>query len=127
MSSDRQNVDTSVGRGQPGADTGPTAGEAGALSTDAGLALGGVDQAAGSPGYPRHEEDDDRRRREDPGGGYGTGLETGAAALGSSNNAAARVDTFNVPGERAPGERGRDDRDADGRDELRGRDTHRGA
>jgi hypothetical protein len=93
---DRQDVDTNVGRGQEetGA-VGPTAGHAAAPSTDEGVALGGTRAGAGETGFP-----DDATRRDDAGGDYGSGLETGASTLGSQSNAAARVDTFNVPGER---------------------------
>ena len=92
---DRQDVDTSVGRGPgDGADTGPTAGHAGGLSEDQAIGLGGtLDPDALTAA---------RGQREDAGGGFGTGLETGNASRGSPTNAATRVDTFNVPGE-APG------------------------
>jgi hypothetical protein len=118
---DRQDVDTSVGRGEPaaGADVGPTSGTAGGLSADEAIGLGGTEQGAGMTGAPA--DDADRRRdREDPGGGFGTGLETGNTSRGNSYNSASRVDTFNVPGERRGGEPGPDDRD-----ELRGRNPHR--
>jgi hypothetical protein len=117
---DRQDVDTSVGRGDPASDVGPTAGTAGARSTQEGIALGGTTEAAGTTGYADEDAEQERRRREDAGGGYGSGLETGGSALGSSYNAAERVDTFNVPGERDA----RDPRvPAEERDELRGRHT----
>ena len=117
---DLQDVDPAVGRGNPGADTGPTVDHAGAPSTDAELALGGTPAGAGDTGYPDDDLAAERRRAENPGGGYGTGLETGEAALGSPANSAARVDTFNVPGER----RANDPRVPDEeRDEFRGRRT----
>jgi hypothetical protein len=117
---DRQDVDTSVGRGDPGADTGPTAGHAGAPSTDDALALGGTREGAGDGGYPDDDLAAERRRAEDPRGGYGSGLETGEAALGSPNHAAARVDTFNVPGERGAND---PHVPAEEADEYRGRRT----
>ena len=119
---DRQDTDTSVGRGQPGADAGPTAGRAGAPSEDAALGLGGAevgstDSARGGARIPQGEP---RREHEAPGGDLGTGLETGEAARGSSYNSAQRVDAFNTPGERGPDDPAGDDQ---GRDELRGRRT----
>ena len=117
---DRQNVDTSVGRGrgQEGADTGPTAGRAAAPSTDEGVALGGTREGAGTTGFV--EAGDRDRRDEDAGGGFGSGLETGHSSTGSSYNSAQRVDTFNVPGERGANESRVPEEE---RDELRGRRT----
>lgn len=117
---DRQDVDTSVGRGrgQEGADVGPTAGTAGAQSTDEGLALGGTREGAGDTGFA--DERDAERRGEGAGGGYGSGLETGAASLGSPSNSAQRVDTFNVPGERGANDPRVPEEE---RDEFRGRRT----
>jgi hypothetical protein len=102
---DGQDRDTSVGRaGEDTSAAGPTAGHAGGQNTDEEIALGGAPPS------------DD----EDAGGGYGSGMETGASALGSPGNAATRPNTFNVPGER-------DARDArvpaEERDEYRGRST----
>jgi hypothetical protein len=117
---DRKDVDTSVGRGrgQEGADVGPTAGHAGAPSTDDGLALGGTREAAGDTGMA--DRRDFARRDESAGGGFGSGLETGGSSVGNPDNAAARVDTFNVPGER----RANDPRvPEEERDEYRGRST----
>ena|SRR5687768_16918814 len=118
---DRQDVDTGVGRGEPGAgaDVGPTSGKAGGLSADEAIGLGGTEQGAGMTGAPAGDADT-RRDREDPGGGFGSGLETGNSSLGNSYNSASRVDTFNVPGERRGGEG-----EPTERDELRGRDPHR--
>jgi hypothetical protein len=121
-SRDRQDVDTSVGRGrgQEGADVGPTAGAAGAQSADEGLALGGTREGAGDTGFADARDAD--RRDERAGGGYGTGMETGDASIGGSYNAADRVHTFNVPGERGANDPRVPEEEPD---EFRGRRTGR--
>ena len=71
----------------------------------------------------RRKDDDGRGRAQegaDAGDGLGSGLETGHSATGNSYNAAERVDTFNVPGERGANE---PRVPAEERDELRGRST----
>ena len=96
---DRQDMDTSVGRGDPGggADVGPTSGRAASPSTDEALGLGGTESGAGLTGHPGDAAGDSREEREDPAGGFGSGLETGESTRGSSANSAQRVDTFNTP------------------------------
>jgi hypothetical protein len=98
---DKQDVDTNVGRGDPGggADIGPTSGTAAAPSTDAALGLGGTSEGAGLTGYAGDGAQTSREEREDPASDadFGSGLETGNASRGSATNAAQRVDTFNTP------------------------------
>jgi hypothetical protein len=101
---DLQDRDTNVGgRDDQAAKAGRTAGQGAGGSDTVELGLGGTAAGAGytaGAGGDLPDIDDDERP--------GTGLETGAASLGSSSYAATRVDTFNVP-------RGDDQRDGEER------------
>jgi hypothetical protein len=81
--------DRSTGPDQAGIAAGPTAGHA-ANNEDAALGLGGT--PAGEPGMDEAMPDETPHRPEG-----GSGLELGGQSLGSSGNAARRVDEFNVP------------------------------
>ena len=84
----------STGPDQAGRGTAPTAGHD-SRHEDAALGLGGTPHdAAPTDIAPRGDERALREEGE-------TGLEIGEATLGSSANAAERVDTFNVPGQGA--------------------------
>ncbi|MGZ8377657.1 MAG: hypothetical protein ACXWZS_15735 [Gemmatirosa sp.] len=85
--------DRSTGPDQAGKAAGPTAGRA-VNQEDAALGLGGT--PGGEPALELDPPEDAPLRAEG-----GTGLELGDQSLGSSGNAARRVDAFNTP---APGD-----------------------
>ncbi len=82
--------DRSTGPDQAGRAAGPTAGH-GSRNDDAELGLGGT----GFDTPPTEMAAGGNQDPVDPAGE--TGLEIGNSTLGSSTNAAERVDTFNVP------------------------------
>ena len=92
-SGDLQDVDTGVGGADDqAAKAGRLAGQGGGGSDTSELGLGGTGTGAGfTAGAASDLPEIDETER------LGTGLETGGAALGSENNSATRVDTFNVP------------------------------
>jgi len=91
-SDDLQDRDTNVGgTDDQAAKAGRLAGQGAGGSDTSELGLGGTAAGAGYTAGGADLPDIDESER------LGSGLETGDASRGSENNAASRVDTFNVP------------------------------